>query len=129
MSEKKRIVVADDTAFFRAMLSDMLTEAGYEVITATDGEDAFVKIKSELPNLDLVLLDMLMPKMDGFKLIEELKKDSLGEGLPILALSGVFKSDEDRQHMKSLGITGYIDKDTPPEQILNRVNMLLAPPA
>ncbi|MDH3975636.1 MAG: zinc-ribbon domain-containing protein [Deltaproteobacteria bacterium] len=127
MNEKKRIIVADDTAFFRAMLSDMLTEAGYEVITANDGEEAFTKIKHELPNVDLLLLDMLMPKMDGFQLIEQLRKGAMGKNLPILALSGVFKSESDREHMKSLGVSGYIDKDTPPEQILNRVKMLLSP--
>lgn len=124
-SGKKRIIVADDTAFFRAMLSEILTDAGYEVITANDGEDAFIKIKHELPHVDLLLLDMLMPRMDGFKLIEELRKGAMGKNLPILALSGVFKSESDREHMKALGVTGYIDKDTPPEQILERVNLLL----
>lgn len=122
---KKKVVVADDTAFFRMMLTELLTEAGYEVITAVDGEDALIKIKHELPDLDLVLLDMLMPKLDGFQVIEELKKGVMANNLPILALSGVFKSDADRDHMKKLGIVGYIDKDTPPDQILERVNMVL----
>jgi len=122
---KKRVIVADDTAFFRMMLTELLTEAGYEVITAVDGEDALIKIKHELPALDLVLLDMLMPKLDGFQVIEELKKGVMANNLPILALSGVFKSDADRDHMKKLGIVGYIDKDTPPDQILERVNMVL----
>ena len=122
---KKRVVVADDTAFFRMMLTDLLTEAGYEVITAVDGEDALIKIKHELPDLDLVLLDMLMPKLDGFQVIEELKKGVMANNLPILALSGVFKSDADREHMKKLGVVGYVDKDTPPDQILERVNMIL----
>lgn len=125
-SGKKRIIVADDTAFFRTMLSDVLIEAGYEVITAIDGEDAFTKIKHELPNVDLLLLDMLMPKMDGFKLIEELRKGAMGKNLPVLALSGVFKSESDREHMKALGVVGYIDKDVSPDQILNRVNMLFS---
>ena len=122
---KKRVVVADDTAFFRMMLTDLLTEAGYEVITAVDGEDALIKIKHELPDLDLVLLDMLMPKLDGFQVIEELRKGVMANNLPILALSGVFKSDADRDHMKKLGVVGYVDKDTSPDQILERVNMVL----
>ena len=122
---KKRVVVADDTAFFRMMLTDLLTEAGYDVITAVDGEDALIKIKHELPALDLVLLDMLMPKLDGFQVIEELKKGVMANNLPILALSGVFKSESDRDHMKKLGVVGYVDKDTSPDQILERVNMVL----
>ncbi len=51
----------------------------------------------------------------------------MGKNLPILALSGVFKSEEDREHMRELGIVGYIDKDTPTERILERVNMILRP--
>ncbi len=126
-SRKKRIVVADDTEFFRMMLTDILAENGYEVITACDGEDALIKIKHEMPDVDLVLLDMYMPKVDGFKVIEELKKGVMGKDLPILALSGVFKSEEARVHMRELGIVGYIDKDTSTERILERVNMILRP--
>jgi two-component system chemotaxis response regulator CheY len=122
---KKKIVVADDTRFFREMLTDMLNSNGYDVITAVDGEDAFQKVKHELPDLDLLILDMLMPKMDGFKVIEEIQKGVMGKNLPILALSGVFKSEEDRARMKEYGITGYIDKDTPPDEIIRRVKILL----
>lgn len=126
-SRKKKIIIADDTAFFRAMLKDLLTESGYEVITAANGEEALLKVKHELPDLDLLLLDMLMPKMDGFQVIEEIKKGAMGRNLPILALSGVFKSDEDKALMKKLGVVGYVDKNTPPEQILNRVHLILTP--
>jgi predicted Zn finger-like uncharacterized protein len=122
---KKRIIVADDTAFFRIMIADLLSAAGYEVITAVDGEDALDKIKHELPAIDLVVLDMLMPKMDGFQVIEELKREAASENLSILALTGVFKSDADREHMKELGVAGYVDKSTPPELILDRIKMTL----
>ena len=124
---KKKIIIADDTSFFREMLKDIMTKDGYEVIVAVDGEEAFQKVKHELPDLDLLLLDMLMPKMDGFTVISEIKKGAMGKDLPILALSGVFKSEEDRERMKELGVAGYIDKDTPPEDILRRVNMILRP--
>jgi len=119
----KRILVADDTAFFRTMIEDLLSEAGYEVITAVDGEDALEKIRQELPELALVVLDMLMPKLDGFQVIEELKKAGVSEELPILALTGVFKSDTDREYMKELGVAGYVDKSIPPERILDRIRM------
>ncbi len=121
---KRKIVVADDTAFFRIMLTDLLEGNGYEVITANDGEEALQKVKHELPDLDLLLLDMLMPKMDGFTVIKELKKGVMGQALPILALSGVFKSDDDREMMRDLGVVGYIDKDTSPDEILRRVKLI-----
>jgi len=123
----KKIVVADDTALFRFMMEDLLVKKGYEVITAKDGEEALAKVKHELPDLDLLLLDMVMPKMDGFAVIRELNKEAMGKNLPILTLSGVVKSDEDRAMMRELGVKGYIDKSTPPEEILHRVDMLLKP--
>ena len=125
--EIKRIIVADDTQFFREMLSDVLSQSGYEVIVAKDGEETLQKVKHELPDLHLLLLDMLMPKIDGFKVIQELRRGVMGQKLPIFALSGVFKNDDDRQRMKELGVLGYIDKDTPPDEILRRVNMTLRP--
>lgn len=127
--KKKRVVVADDTAFFRVMLSDLLKNGGYEVIEAKDGEEAINKVMRELPDLDLLLLDMLMPKADGFTVIQEIKRTDEGRDLPILAVSGVFKSEEDRKLMKELGIVGYVDKNTPPGEILNRVNLILNPDA
>jgi len=121
----KKIVVADDTDFFRTIVEDMLVKNGYEVITAKDGEEALAKVKHELPDLDLLLLDMVMPKMDGFAVIRELNKGGKSNNLPILTLSGVVKSDEDRATMRELGVKGYIDKSTPLEEILHRVDMLL----
>lgn len=125
--EKKRIIVADDTLFFREILKDVLSQNGYEVILAKDGEDALQKVKHELPDLHLLLLDMLMPKMDGFQVVNELRQGVMGQKLPIIALSGVFKNEEDRERMKKAGVLGYIDKDTPPDEILRRVNMILKP--
>ena len=123
----KKIVVADDTALFRFMMEDLLVKRGYEVITAKDGEDALSKVKHELPDLDLLLLDMVMPRMDGFAVIRELNKGVMGKNLPILTLSGVIKSDEDKATMREMGVRGYIDKSTPPEEIIRRVDMLLRP--
>ena len=125
----KKIIVADDTALFRFMMEDLLVKKGYEVITAVDGEDALIKVKHEMPDLDLLLLDMVMPKMDGFEVIREINKGEMGKNLPILTLSGVIKSDEDKAAMKEMGVRGYIDKSTPPEEILRRVDMLLNPEA
>ena len=123
----QRIIVADDTDFFRFMMEDLLAKEGYEVITAKDGEDALAKVKQELPNLDLLLLDMFMPKMDGFAVIREIRKDPMGKDLPIMVLSGIVKSSEDKGTMMELGVKGFIDKSTPPEDMLHRVDMLLRP--
>lgn len=123
-SKQKRILIADDTDFFRSMLEDLLKEKGYEILTAKDGEEAIIKAKHELPDLDLLLLDMVMPKADGFEIIKELRKGVMGRNLQILTISGLVKSEEDRMLMKELGVKGYIDKNTPPDEIVRRIDML-----
>lgn len=122
---KKKILVADDTAFFRIMLRDLLEGAGYQVVTAVDGEEAINKVMQAMPDLDLLLLDMMMPKADGFTVIKEIKRMEKGKILPILAVSGVFKNKEDIKIMEDLNIIGYVDKNTPADEIITIVNKIL----
>ncbi|MBI4548566.1 MAG: response regulator [Ignavibacteriae bacterium] len=73
MSEKHRLLVVDDEDAFRVGLSNTLLEQGYEVTTASDGEEAIALIKSK--KIDLVLLDINMPKMDGYEVLAFIKKN------------------------------------------------------
>ena len=121
----KRILVADDTRFFCAVLEDLLTTEGYEVILAHDGLETLKKVKSELPRLDLLILDLLMPKMTGFEVLREIRKEPGGEGLVVLAITGVFKQSSEIEQLKKLGAIGYISKNSSPEEILRRVKFAL----
>lgn len=122
---KRRIIVADDTRFFCQMLEDILTGAGYEVVLAHDGLEALKKVKAEMPNIDLLVLDLLMPKMTGFDVLREIRKDPQGAKLPVLAITGVFKQSSEIEMLRKLGAMGYISKNSPPDEILRRVKYAL----
>ena len=121
----KRILVADDTRFFCAVLEDLLTSEGYEVVLAYDGLEALQKTKDEMPGLDLLILDLLMPKMTGFDVLREVRKEPDGAELAVLAITGVFKQSSEIEMLKKLGALGYISKSSPPEEILRRVKHAL----
>jgi two-component system response regulator VicR len=122
---RKKILVADDTRFFCAVLEDLLASEGYDVICAHDGLEALKKVKAELPGLDLLILDLLMPKMTGFDVLREIRKDPEGAKLPVLAITGVFKQSSEIEMLKKLGALGYISKNSSPEEILRRVKFAL----
>jgi CheY-like chemotaxis protein len=89
-THKRRILVVDDEPEVLRLLEGTLTEAGYEVITASDGAEA-VRRWRELNGGDLVILDILMPQKDGLETIIELKTHS--PGVPIIAMSGGGSND------------------------------------
>lgn len=119
---KKRILVADDTPPMRIMLEDVLREAGYEVATAGDGEEAWNLIVGEKQEWDLVILDLLMPKMTGFEILTRLQKEGKGKAAPILVITGIFKSEKEINRLRELGAIGYLTKTALVDEILFRVN-------
>ncbi|MBN2383382.1 zinc-ribbon domain-containing protein [bacterium] len=125
--KQKRILIAEDTAFFRKMLADLLTKEGYEVLMAEDGEAALQMLKHELPALDLLILDLQLPKMDGFELLKQVRAAKLSQNLPVLVMTGVFKKAEEVMLVRKLGASGYISKSNPPDHFLFRINQILFP--
>jgi chemosensory pili system protein ChpA (sensor histidine kinase/response regulator) len=123
---KKRILVVDDTEIFRVLMQDLLEKTGYEVLTARDGLEALQTIKHELPNLHLVLLDLLLPKMTGFDVLREIRQGKLGESLPILVITNVFKDAAQIERVKQLGANGYISKDLNASEIVERIQRTLS---
>ncbi len=119
----KRILVADDNLAVRIMLEDILSEAGYDIVTAEDGRKAFDALQNE--KFDLVILDLLMPQKSGFEILEWLqqqKKTPL-----VLVLTGIFRSPKEIERLRNLGAKGYIYKSAPVEEILYRVNRVMYP--
>ena len=120
----RRILVADDTLPMRIMLQDVLTEAGYEVVTAGDGEEAWKIYQDEGDQLDLLIIDLLMPRMTGFEILERLKTQTLAEPKKVLVITGIFKSNKEILRLKELGASGYITKGALVDEILFRVNQV-----
>jgi chemosensory pili system protein ChpA (sensor histidine kinase/response regulator) len=124
--KKVRILVADDTELFRNLMEELLTRKGYEVLLAKDGLEALQMIKHELPDLDVVLLDLLMPKMTGFDVLREVRKGKLGQSLPVLCITNVFKDPQQIETLQKMGANGFMSKDLTPAQIVERIEFTLA---
>ncbi len=97
MSEIK-ILIVDDSATKRALYKEILETEGHKIIEAKNGEEGINKTKEESP--DIIIADLAMPKMDGFKMIELIKKDQQGKFIPIICVSATYKGIESK--MKAL---------------------------
>jgi CheY-like chemotaxis protein len=91
MKEKPTILVVDDEYHNRSLMQDFLTPLGYEVILASDGEQALIKVK-EIPP-DVILLDIMMPNADGFEVARQLKKREETKTIPIVMLTALMDMD------------------------------------
>lgn len=116
MAKKKILIIEDEKALLEAIKSKLLI-SGYDVISAEDGEEGENLIKSESP--DLVLLDIVLPKKDGFQILEDLKKDSVI--VPIVIISNSGQPVEIERAIK-LGVKDYLIKaNFTPNEVLEKV--------
>ena len=115
IKKKYRILLAEDDKYISAAFYQGLTMAGFEVIPAYDGEEALTKIRTSQP--DLIMLDILMPKKDGFEVLEELNREEttgmIGgnehKSVPIIAFTNM-DQDQDIKRARDLGVTEYLVK-------------------
>ena len=127
MSEK--ILIVDDDPDILDALTIILEAQGYQVSTARDGAEGLTTLKAEQP--DLLILDLLMPKMDGFAVCKELHDPrwSKFKGLPILILTSVREEASRRRYELETGleldVDDYVEKPIAPDVLLARVSQLL----
>lgn len=124
-----KILIVDDDPDMRLAISSVLKSRSYEVIEARDGEEALSKLKEEKP--DLMVLDLLMPRMDGFAVVKELKNAQEGyPNIPILIVSSIREEASHRRYELEVGhkldVDEYIEKPIEPFILLKRVQMLLS---
>ena len=118
--ERLKILVVDDESRMRKLIRDFLVKSGYEVLEAEDGEEA-VDIFFTVKNIALIILDVMMPKMDGWQACREIRKQS---GVPIIMLTA--KSGEaDELKGFDLGVDEYISKPFSPKILVARVEAVL----
>jgi len=118
-SHKEKILVVDDEASIRRILETRLSMIGYEVVTAGDGEEALAMFRDEIP--DLVVLDVMMPKLDGYGVCQELRKESDVPIIMLTALSDV----ADRITGLELGADDYVVKPFSPKELEARIRSVL----
>jgi len=116
------ILVVEDELFLRTTLQMLLERAGYRVRTAVDGEDALQKIREELPSL--VLLDVVMPKMDGYEVCGRIKGDVTTASVPVIMLTGMADHQDKLRGLRG-GANDYITKPYEKDELLARVNNML----
>jgi two-component system chemotaxis sensor kinase CheA len=108
-SERKSILVAEDSITSRTLLKNILASSGYHVKTAVDGADAFTALKEEY--FDLVVSDIEMPRMNGFDLISKIRSDKKLAELPVVLVTAL-ASKEDRERGIDVGANSYIVKSS-----------------
>jgi len=124
MLDKKKILVAEDDQAISIMYKGKLESDGYIVIAASNGADALEFAKKEKP--DLVMLDVIMPQLDGFGVLAELKKDPKTKDIPAIMLTNL-GTDEDREKGAKLGAVDYIVKaNMTPAQISEKIKKYLS---
>ncbi len=119
--KSKRILIIEDERPLTMALELKLKDAGFEIDLAYDGEEGLAKIEKN--NYDLILLDLIMPKKDGFTLLQDMKDK--GIKTPVIALTNL-SQQEDIDRVKVFGVDKYFVKsDTPLHQIVDEVKKFL----
>lgn len=119
MSEKVKLLLVDDDDFIQLVIGENLAKLGYEVDIAHDGQEAWEKISLDPKGYDLVLLDKMMPRMDGITLLKRVRADTRMTGLPMVMLTGADKA-EDIVEGLAAGAYYYLVKPAT-QEVLSRV--------
>ncbi|MBN2685805.1 MAG: response regulator [Pontiellaceae bacterium] len=118
----KRILTVDDSSSIRQMVGFTLKQADYEAVEAVDGVDALAKIK--VSPVDMALVDLNMPRMDGIALIRHLRADARHRFIPIVMLT-TESQQEKKMEGKAAGATGWIVKPFKPDQLIAVIKKVL----
>lgn len=117
-----RVLVVDDSPTIRAVLGKMLTQDGYQVSKAGDGESALALAHSEKP--DLIFLDIVMPSMNGFTVLRALRKDPSTHGIPIVMISGNLQATE-QFYVQRFGADDFMKKPFGRVEVFSRIQQLV----
>lgn len=119
----KKILIIEDDRFLRELIVKKLVNEGYDTLEAIDGEQGLQKIKEEKP--DLVLLDLILPGIDGFEVLAQKKDDASISGIPVVILSNLGQK-EDIERGLNLGAIDYLIKaHFTPAEIIEKVRNIL----
>ena len=124
IQRRKKALVADDAEGVLKQCEKILAAAGFQVLLAADGIEALRLIRDEHP--DIVILDLLMPRMTGFDVLREIRADERVKDTVVLAISSVYK-DNILSFLHQLGAQGFLDKTQIEDSLAFRVQSLMAP--
>lgn len=122
-NQSKKVLIIEDDQAIQKIYQTKLSQEGYQIIQAFDGQEGIEKAKTECPNL--VILDLVLPKIDGFEVLKKIKKDKKTEKIPVIILSNLGQK-EDLEKGLSLGADDYLIKAMHPiTDVLMRVRKQL----
>ena len=107
-SKKKKILLVDDDPLIIRMYEHKLAQDGHDVVLAFDGEQAVMMAKEEKP--DLILLDLMMPKLNGIETLQFLKKEADTKGIPVIVLTNIGDDSAYQKRAEELGAIDYVVK-------------------
>ena len=120
---EKKILIVEDDNFLRELITQKLIDENYKVSEAVDGEDGLKKIKEEKP--DLVVLDLILPGVDGFEVLSKMKEDDALKSIPVIILSNLGQRDDIERGLK-LGAVDYLIKaHFTPGEIIEKIKNAL----
>ena len=119
----KKILIVEDDKFLRDLISQKLLKEGFEIVQAVDGEDGVKKIKDEHP--DLILLDLILPGIDGFEVLSQMKSDQNSASIPVIILSNLGQKEDIDKGLK-MGAADYLIKaHFTPGEIIDRIEKVI----
>jgi two-component system alkaline phosphatase synthesis response regulator PhoP len=117
-----KVLVVDDEEYIQHILNFSFGAEGYDVLTASDGQEAIAKAKSDKP--DVIVLDIMMPKMDGYEACKKLKSDPQTKNIPVILLTAKGR-DVDRKLGAEVGADDYVVKPFSPGRLIERVEGII----
>lgn len=121
--EMRRILLVEDNRFLRKAAEATLRRHGFDVLTAQDGEEALRLARAKAP--DLVLLDMIMPKLQGFEVLRMLKQDPATRPIPVIVLSNLGQESDVKQALEAGAVAYLIKASLTLEELVKRVDEVL----
>lgn len=126
MSDKKRVLLVDDEPSIVKMVGKRLEVEGFEVLVAMDGQDGLKKAQTEAP--DLVILDLMLPKLNGYELCTMLKQDARFQKIPVVMFSAKAQEKDERLG-RECGADAYVRKPFQAPELLAQIRKLIERPA
>lgn len=118
-----KILVVEDDKFLRELITQKLIREGYDVKGAVDGEDGVIKIKEEKP--DIILLDLILPGIDGFEVLAKVKDDPELKDIPVLILSNLGQRDDVERGLKLGAVDFLIKAHFTPGEIIEKIEKIM----
>ena len=126
MADRPRILLVDDEPSIVKMVGKRLEVEGFDVVVAVDGQDGLTKAQTEHPTL--IILDLMLPKLNGYEVCTMLKQDTRFQKIPIILFTAKAQDKDEKLGMEC-GANAYMRKPFRAQELLERIHALITPPA